>query len=473
MDDVNPTMTKQSKPFSGYHQRGVPAEDTEITHTDPETPLGEYMRRFWQPVCMSEQLTDIPHPIRIMGEDLVAFRDKSGQIGVMTRHCCHRGASLEYGIIQEKGIRCCYHAFQFDVDGMLIDAPGEPDNGAKLAETACQGAYPAFERDGLVFAYMGPPELKPEFPEFDSFEKYDDTRLVPFTNVFPCNWLQVLDNIGDQMHTYLLHQPELLFSGNVPYDLDVGYFTLAAFGTVPLMDYAEVRDGAAMAFIAGRRMDDDLVWFRINECILPNMTHHAYLFEDGKEHRLFHRVHMARWYVPFDDTHSMIIGWRMFGKGADPRQIGIESRCGWDDIDFLGGQVNDRSEREARRMPGDWEAIGSQRPIAVHALENAAASDLGVYIYRKLLRDAVRGRNTGGAPEKMHERANAGMPTHSYTQNNVLKLPRRGDKAEDEKMIKEIGKKLIAIATAADEHAGDARKTFVVGKLEELERQYA
>jgi hypothetical protein len=182
---------------------------------------------------------------------------------------------------------------------------------------------------------------------------------------------------------------------------------------------------------------------------------------------------MARWYVPFDDTNSMIIGWRMFGKAIDPRQIGIESRCGWDDIDFLGGQVNDRPYEQQQRLPGDWEGIMSQRPIAVHALENAATSDLGVYIFRKLLRDAVRDRNPGGAPEKMHERANGGLPTHSYTQNNVLAIARRPSEEEDEKMIKEIGPKLIAIAEAGDAYVGDERKTFIVGKLEELERQYA
>ena len=101
--------------------------------TDPGTPMGEYMRRFWQPGCLSEELTDVPRAIRIMGEELVAFRDKSGAIGVLHRHCAHRGASLEYGIIQETGIRCCYHGFEWNVDGTLITAPGEPDGGARMA----------------------------------------------------------------------------------------------------------------------------------------------------------------------------------------------------------------------------------------------------------------------------------------------------------------------------------------------------
>jgi len=140
---MNPSSVRTSnseKPrYSGYRMRDMPSEDAEITHTGPGTPLGEYMRRFWQPVCMSEQLKDTPHAIRIMGEDLVAFRDRGGRIAVMHRHCAHRGASLEYGIIQERGIRCCYHGIQYDVDGSILDIPGEP-NGHRISQRVCQGA---------------------------------------------------------------------------------------------------------------------------------------------------------------------------------------------------------------------------------------------------------------------------------------------------------------------------------------------
>ena len=91
------------KPNSGYYLRDVPSPDAELTRTDPNTPMGELMRRFWQPVCLASELTDMPIAIRILGEDLVAFRDKGGRIGVLARHCAHRGTSLEYGIISEEG----------------------------------------------------------------------------------------------------------------------------------------------------------------------------------------------------------------------------------------------------------------------------------------------------------------------------------------------------------------------------------
>ena len=459
-----------NRPFSGYDKRAVPPPDAEITLAGPGTPLGEYMRRFWQPFCLSSQLLDRPLLVRVLNEDLVAFRDGRGCVGLLHRHCCHRGASLEFGIIQECGIRCCYHGFHYDVDGTLLDVPGERDRGARLRQHISQGAYPTIERDGLVFAYLGPSDTTPPFPEYDAFEKRGGTRLVAFSNVFPCNWLQVIDNICDQMHTSFLHNVPFLYSGKVPADLDWQRFTLSYFAAVPVMDYIEVRGGTAMCFVAGRRVDDGMVWMRIQDCIVPNMTEHAYLFENGSERRLCHRVHMSRWYVPVDDTHSIIFGWRMFGREIDPFQKGDEARLGWDNMDFLGGQVGDRGYEEGQRLPGDWEAITSQRPIAIHALENPMESDVGVYMFRKLLRSAVRGKNPSADPAKMHERAHRGLPQHCYTQNDVLAVPRRETDAEDREMIRKIGRRIVEATAEADRLTGVERQQFMVARLGEIER---
>jgi len=472
MSTQNPAAARPKRvPYGGYHLTDCPAPDLEIALAGPGKPLGEYMRRFWQPVCLSAQLSDVPHSIRIMNEDLVAFRDKSGQVGVLHRHCCHRGASLEYGIVQEHGIRCSYHGLHFDVDGTLIEAPAERDRGQRLRESLCQGAYPAFERDGLVFAYMGPPDERPPFPEYDAFEKYADTRLLPFSNVFPCNWLQVLDNIPDQMHTAFLHNTPFLYGGKVPDDVNWEGLTLLSFAkSVPVMDYVEVREGTAMCYIAGRRVDDDLVWIRIQDLILPNMGEHAYLFEDGAQRRLFHRVHMARWYVPVDDTHSIIYGWRMFGRIADPKDKGDESRLGWDSMDFLDGQVGNRPHEVAQRGPGDWEIVSSQRPIAIHSLEHPMESDIGVYLYRKMLREALRGNRAAAVPAQMHARARQGLQSYCYTQNTILSIPRRSNEDEDRALIKRVGRALIEIAQACDIYPPAERSRNIVERLEELER---
>ena len=150
-------------PYDGYHRRAVPPPDPELTEVGPGTACGEYLRRFWQPVAFVRELGDTPLRVRILGEDLVVFRDRSGQIGVLHLHCAHRGTSLEFGIPVERGIRCCYHGWVYDVDGRCLETPGEPA-GSRLCERVVQGAYPVHEFTGLVFAYLGPPDRRPAFP---------------------------------------------------------------------------------------------------------------------------------------------------------------------------------------------------------------------------------------------------------------------------------------------------------------------
>jgi phenylpropionate dioxygenase-like ring-hydroxylating dioxygenase large terminal subunit len=149
--------------FGGYWHRDVPQEDAEITHVGPGTPCGEYFRRFWQPVCFADELRDLPLRVTLLGEELVVFRDLSGTVGLLELHCPHRGTSLEFGLIGPKGIRCCYHAWLFDVDGTILETPGEPAEST-LKDRLCHGAYPTHEYKGIVFAYMGPPDQPPPSP---------------------------------------------------------------------------------------------------------------------------------------------------------------------------------------------------------------------------------------------------------------------------------------------------------------------
>ena len=458
--------------YSGYEKTAVPPHDPELTETDPGTPMGEYMRRFWQPVCLSEELTDVPRAIRILGEDLVAFRDKSGSIGVLHRHCAHRGASLEYGIIQETGIRCCYHGSEWDVDGTLITAPGEPDGGARMAKSVSQGAYPAFERFGMVFAYMGPYAEMPGFPEWEFFHNYDDLEIVSYNNIYPCNWLQVFDNIPDQFHTAQLHSPTMRVIG----DDDDGSYPATAFNPVfaqlPVLEYASVRDDSAMVFIAGRRVGTDKVWVRIGDSILPNITLHAYASEDGRDVRYFHRVFMSRWYVPVDNENSIVFGLRMFGPSIDLFNTGDKSKCGYDKADFLDGQTGQRPREAAQRMPGDWDAVTSQRRIAIHAMEKPMREDVGVFMNRRNLRRAIRGENPGARPEIIHRRTNAGQRDYVYTNNTILGIPIQ-DGRDDEDLIREVCKKVLKICEAGDAYEGEERDAFIKNALKDYESSYS
>ena len=185
-------MTRQGEDaahYTGYYDQEDAGEDAELTHVTRGTPAGEYLRRFWHGIAMSSELGELPLAVRIMGEDLVLFRDKAGRVGLLKKHCAHRRASLEFGHVEERGIRCCYHGWLYDVDGTLLEAPAEPPESS-IFKNIRQGAYPVKEYKGLLFAYMGPPERTPEFPIYDTFET-PGLEMVPYTCSFPCNWLQV------------------------------------------------------------------------------------------------------------------------------------------------------------------------------------------------------------------------------------------------------------------------------------------
>ena len=158
---VQATETRQ--PYGGYHVRNVPEDDWELAHTGPDTPLGEYFRRHWNPVALSSQVRDLPVAVRIMGEDLVIFRDKSDNVGVLHRHCSHRGTSLEYGIPSERGIRCCYHGWLFDVDGRILETPGEPPD-SKLKDSFVHGALPGDGVQGPDLCLHGSARRNAGFP---------------------------------------------------------------------------------------------------------------------------------------------------------------------------------------------------------------------------------------------------------------------------------------------------------------------
>ncbi len=457
MSEATSRAASKNVPYSGYYKRDVPPEDPELTHAGPGTPMGEYMRSVWQPVCLSEELTDVPKAIRILNEDLVAFRDRSGRVGVLHRHCSHRGASLEFGIVSERGIRCCYHGWLYDVDGRLLETPAEPPE-SRLREMICHGAYRAFERDGLVFAYLGPPDRVPKFAVYDSYLTPSGTKLVPFSNVYPCNWLQVYDNIMDHMHTAILHN-NMTVEG-VDAAIAAGA-TLSGFGDMPVMQWEPTRGGNGMVFIAGRRLGDDKIWVRITEMAFPNYLEIGSLAPSAARER-HSTTALTRWHVPVDDTHMIIFGWRHFNGEVDPDRVGRADACGIDKIDFLEGQTGHRSYEVAQRAPGDWETLISQRPIAIHTLEHPAKSDVGVYLCRKLLRQVVAGK----VPPYAAARAEDTVPI--YAGDSVLSVPKEVG-TDDRELIKRIGHQVFSILQETDAMPSGERDAHVRRRLNDLE----
>ena len=153
--------------YGGY-AIDIPTSDTFLTSVGRGTPGGEYLRRFWHPFLIASELGDRPIAVRLLGEDLVVFRDKSGRLGLLHRQCIHRGASLEFGIPAQQGIICCYHGWQFDVDGTVLSTPAEPSS-SRIGDQFFQGAYHVRELHELLFAYMGPADEVPPLPQYDTF----------------------------------------------------------------------------------------------------------------------------------------------------------------------------------------------------------------------------------------------------------------------------------------------------------------
>jgi phenylpropionate dioxygenase-like ring-hydroxylating dioxygenase large terminal subunit len=405
--------------YGAYFHRDVPAEDAELTHVGAGTPGGEYLRRFWQPVCFSDDLAEAPLRVKMLGEDLVAFRDRSGVAGLLERHCPHRGTSLEFGLVDERGLRCCYHGWLLGADGRILETPGEPPDSS-LKGRLCHGAYPIHEYCGVVFAYMGPPEKRPAFPIYDSFVR-PGWRMIPGRKYFyPCNWLQIMENTMDPAHTAFLHT---IVSGAM--------FT-EEFGVLPELDFVESPIG--MFYIGTRRVGDN-VWARMVEAVLPNWQQVAPIWENGREEHPFSGPMMSRWNVPLDDRNTMFIELRHVGE-ADG-----ETPAWWGDRDaMLPGQVAAESYEAGQLHPGDYEAQVSQRPIAIHGLEHLGATDRGVSLFCRLLRRGIRAVAAGADPAGLMRDANRPIPT--YCNNTVLRLPAAASEASDRAMLRQAGRQL-------------------------------
>jgi nitrite reductase/ring-hydroxylating ferredoxin subunit len=368
------------QPFGGYYRVLDAEEDAELTHVGPRTPCGEYMRRFWHPVAMSAQLGDLPLLVKLLGEELVLFRDLGGRIGLLHKHCSHRRASLEYGIRAERGIRCCYHGWLFDIDGRILETPGEPDT-SPIRDTLCHGAYPTLEYKDLVFAYLGPPERTPEFPIFDTFE-LPDNELVPYSIDYPCNWLQVAENPMDPFHSVFLHTRATRAHFN------------AAWGALPIVEWHKMKPEAGI-YLTNTRRWGEFVWARTAEVIMPNFAQPPDIYQDPDREKFFPRVGISKWAVPTDNASCKIIGWRHFNATLDLGGKGDRSKVGLNMVDFLGQTGSERSHEDGQRVPGDYEAQIGQGPITIHAGERLGSTDTGVAIMRGMLRHAIRAVEAG------------------------------------------------------------------------------
>jgi nitrite reductase/ring-hydroxylating ferredoxin subunit len=398
--------------FRGWEQIPAAEDNRELTRTGRGTPAGEYLRRFWQPVALLEEIGDLPLALQILGEKLVLFRDGGGRLGLLHRHCSHRGASLEFGIVSERGIRCAYHGWKYDIDGTLLETPALPPDST-VKQKLCHGAYPTVEYAGMVFAYFGAPAAMPPFPVLDAFVAPSDNEMRAYKLHFPCNWLQVHENGADPMHVPFVHAltSEVQFT--------------KMFGALPVIDNVDTPLG--FLSLATRRWGDN-IYVRANDVILPNIAQFGTPFVRGEEEKFAVCAGITRWVVPIDDESNWTFGIRHFNRAIDPFGEGRRDLIGLLKTDGFG-QTGDRPYHERQRNPGDWDVQMSQGKIAIHANEHLVAHDSGVALLRRKLKAGIRDHAQGTAPAvpKIYP-AGAVVPT--YVAEIVAAYPRRNDGEE-------------------------------------------
>jgi nitrite reductase/ring-hydroxylating ferredoxin subunit len=409
------------KAYSAYHHRERPTEDEELTRVGPGTPCGEYLRRFWQPIILASELGELPRRIRILGEDLVAFRDKRGEFGLLELHCPHRGTSLEFGLIAEKGIRCCYHGWLFDVDGTILETPGEPADST-LKDRLFHGAYPVHEHAGLVFAYMGPPNLQPAFPLFDTYDLPAYQLVARAPTVWECNWLQVKENSMDPAHLAFLHT----LPGSEGFTQD-----LKELGE---WDWMETPIG--MVYIDTRR-EGDRVWVRVADYILPNVHQFPPNADPMAQRNSITRPLATTWAVPLDDTHTMQIGYYHFPGGKELRR-----GAGF-------GQDGSRPYEDRQRVPGDYDAqVSIHGGVARHGLEHLASTDRGVTMMRNMIRRGIRAVRNGESLDYRILQNGPVIPTYCHDRV-ILGISPATTTKEDRRQLRELGRSVVEDSVSA------------------------
>jgi phthalate 4,5-dioxygenase oxygenase subunit len=377
-------------------------ENTLLTRTGRGTPGGELLRRYWQPVALSEELRSgaAPLSVKILGEDLVLFRDDNGRAGLLGIHCSHRGTDLSYGRVEDGGLRCLYHGWLYDVEGRCLQQPGEP-GGGEHRDAIRHLAYPCKEAGGVVFTYMGP-GAPPLLPSYEFLNAASDHLYV--AKIFhECNYLQANEGNIDPVHLSFLHR--FLENRQEQYrgvrGAEESHYNLVARNIVPIIDVELVDFGVRIYTV--RRLEGDKAYLRVSYFILPNLS--AFPGQTGGE------GYSVNWHVPIDDDHH----WKYTfvysaGVALDEKIINRERSEMTPDYRLVRNQDNrfmqDRESMKNKTYAGmgsgfqahDAFATASQGAIQDRTDEHLVSSDKAIVAARKLLEKAIRDVQEGREP---------------------------------------------------------------------------
>ena len=342
------------------------AEDNDMmTQVGPGTPAGELLRRYWHPIAIAADLTP-ENPtmfLRRLGEDLVLFRSTKGEVGLLHDRCSHRGVSLSYGRVEERGLACAYHGWLYDVQGNCLETPAEPKE-SKFCLTVKHKAYPVKKLAGLYWAYMGPLPA-PEIPKWDVWARTDGWHWLRALPQLDCNWLQAMENSVDTAHLHILHQDLVTDGFKV---------TSTTRGTIDnLVDYGITE--YEYGFIKRRVFGDGKV------------EEHPLLFPTW-----LRQANRTQIRVPIDDTHTYVVYVHFVPDSAGPRPADGEVP-----VNYRKPFKNPPEKRhpDARHRLDEvdaqdfmaWETQGS---IHDRTRERLAVSDHGIVQYREMLMREIK-----------------------------------------------------------------------------------
>jgi len=401
-----------------------------LTEIGPGTPAGDLLRRYWQPVCAAAELTGSKFrtkELKILGEDLVVYRDRSGNLGMVAANCTHRRANLAYGIVEEDGIRCVYHGWKFDATGRCLEQPYEDTTHPEdnFREKCSIAAYPVQELAGLVWAYMGPAPA-PLLPRWGPMVWDNCVRDIGITEL-PCSWLQCQENTLDPVHTEWLHQ----YGGS--------YYRSLLKGEEPTLgheiQHVKVGFDVFEHGIIKRRMtkgqtEDNDPWKIGHPMLFPNILLSGNPLQNQMQFR-----------VPIDDSHTRHFTLHTFraAPGTEaPQQDEVPARH----IELYDDEGNFKHLDVFFQQ--DYLVWVNQGPIARRNLEKLGESDMGVILFRKQLLEQVERVMQGQEPtlnvfRQEPPNGSIDLPIESFRYRGPAKyVPTEPGRSADEEKIEAV-----------------------------------
>jgi phthalate 4,5-dioxygenase oxygenase subunit len=400
-----------------------------MTRVGPGTPGGRLLRLYWQPVALTDEMAG-PHPVkavRLLGEDLVLFKDETGRYGLLDRHCAHRGADLTYGRRENGGLRCPFHGWLFDAEGRCLETPAEPAS-SKLCQKVRQTAYPVIERSGILFAYLGGGEA-PALPDFDCFVA-PDAYTFAFKGFVDCNWLQILEVGIDPAHTSFLHRffedADPRANYGKPFransaDSDMPITKVMREYDKPTIDLHPTDWG--MRICTRRRISDVHTHIRVTHLAFPQ----AFVIPLSRE------MTISQWHVPVDDTTSYWYAiFTSFGAPVDKQEMRDTRLKLYELPDYMPrtSRANNYNFNPAEHeqtylgmgedvnVHDQW-AVESQGKIHDRTKEHLGYSDRAIIAYRKLLLGAIDQAEKGERPMMVLDRDAAQRVTGPMTVDGI------------------------------------------------------